>query len=53
MYHTTLSRVNILHKGKGYYESPGEKDRRDIVIKVQEEKDKRNIVEDPSERDRK
>ena len=53
MCHTTLSRVNILHKGKGYYESPGEKDRRVIVIKVQAEKDKRNIVENPSERNRK
>ena len=38
---------------KGCYESPGEKDRRVIVIKVQAEKDKRNIVENPSERDRK
>ena len=36
-----------------FYESPGEKDRKIIVIKVQAEKDKRNIVENPSERDRK
>ena len=61
MSHTALSRVNILHKGKVlqelcrllFCESPGEKDRKIVVIKVQEENDKRNIVENPSERDRK
>ena len=52
MSHTTLSRVNILYEGKVlqelcrllFYESPGEKDRKIVVIKVQAEKDKRNIV---------
>ena len=40
MSHTPLSRVNILHKGKVlqelcrllFYESPGEKDRKNVVI---------------------
>ena len=60
MSHTALSRVNILHKGKVllelcrllFYESPGEKDKEIVVIKVQAEKDNRNIVKNPSERDR-
>ena len=42
MFHTTLSRVNTLHKGES------------IVIKSPGKgQDKRNIVENPSERDRK
>ena len=61
MSHTTLSRVNILHKGKVlqelsrllFYESPGEKDRKIVVIKVQAEKNRSDIDENPSKRDRK
>ena len=61
MFHTALSRVNILHKRKVLqelcrllvYKSPSEKDRKIIVIKVQVKGQEKYIIGNPSERDRK
>ena len=53
MFHTALSRVNILHKkekycrnyaGYWYIKVQVKKDRKIVVIKVQVKKDRRNIV---------